>query len=274
LAIDVEVDPHPYRAVTDLAAQLRAHGIDFLFVPIPTRLHVYPELILPLEPGVAAQGIVPGHALFLRALNQAGVEVVDLLPTFLEQRFGEDEDDQLFLRWNFHWTPRAAELAARRVADRLAELDWYEPGPAVEGGAFELKRTRHVYETPWRSAIPDEQPEEVAYVEVQVPTVENRRSPILVLGDSFVGIHRDHHSTLIDHLYRFTGHEIDVIAASAGGAQACRSALRRRADDLAGKRVVVWMPTWLTYRRTHLWNPIPVFRPEQPRDDEAERDGS
>ncbi|MBL8840656.1 MAG: hypothetical protein JNL90_03900 [Planctomycetes bacterium] len=261
-AIDFDFPNHPYHAIVDLAKQLHAHDIEFVLVLFPSRLQLYPELVdAAFDParlgeseaaraagGAAAfPGMVGATAQFLRALNEAGVETLDLAPPFVAARAdGGPELGEIYLQRNKHWTPRAAELAARLVAERLSEQAWFVPGSSIEGKVFEVMRRKVDIGGAAGGQAPDTTPEKLALHQVRqlgarVNPAEVRGSPIVLLGDSFARFYSDHGASFGDQLRRFTGHPIDALTPMGGGELQCREQLARRDDRMRGKKVVVWL---------------------------------
>ncbi len=270
VALDLELDHHPFAAITDLSRQLHDHGIEFLFVCFPTRVQIDPALVVPglATPLVAAiaapdaappvggdgapppfHGMVAVNTRFLLELSKAGVEVLNLAPQFVAERDGSADDPRrrlLYHRWNMHWSPRGAELAAKAIADRLAAMPWFKPGPYKEGRAFQVKRRDFPFQAEGNGQMPGAPPEKMAANGIQPlgPPLQKEtklHGPIVLLGDSFAQFHTDYSAAIFDQLFRFTGYPIDVIAPSGGAELACREALRRRGDGLAGKQVVIWL---------------------------------
>jgi hypothetical protein len=254
IALDLKMRNHPFPAIVDFAEQLHEHDIEFLLAVFPSRLQIYPELVLPdlgeLPPD-RFRGMVGATTRFLLALDERGVETVNLAPVFVDARRVQREDDanpELFLTRNKHWTPRAAELAARVVADRLREMPWYVQGPSAEGADFEILRSVRNFTGTAGGQAPDLTPERIEIVQVRdvgkgVRPDEQRRSPIVVLGDSFAKYFSEEgtSSSFLDHLRRFTGHPIDRITPMGGAELQCRAVLAQRGDGLRGKKVVVWL---------------------------------
>src|SRR5215212_1269357 len=76
-------DPLP--AILDFQQQLKARGIELLVVPVPPKAAVYPEKIVP---GYNAAANDPAAVLhrFYQELTAAGVDVLDMTTTFVENR--------------------------------------------------------------------------------------------------------------------------------------------------------------------------------------------
>lgn len=276
-AMEVAAEQHPGGAIIDLARQLNAHGIEFVYVSFPTRLEVDPALVVPgLATPLAAtadsapfRGMVEANSRFLLELSKAGVEVVNLAPDFVAQRdLGPADADArrrlLYHRWNMHWTPRAIELAAEKVGARLAQMPWYRPGPYKEGKAFTVRRKSIEFNAEGNGQAPDAQPEPIALHSVQMQGAALQKetrlhSPIVLLGDSFANFHKDYSAAIHDHLFRVTGWPIDVIAPPGGAELQCRETLRRRGDDLAGKKVVIWLMQDAALLASAQFRPVALF---------------
>ncbi len=282
-ALDVALEGHPFGAIVDLAQQLAAHRIEFLFVCFPSRVECYPELVLPelagpsipanpADPAPASdrppfRGMVGQNPRFLAELTKAGVEVVDLAPVFAEQRVAEGDERRrlLYLRGNTHWTPRGAELAANVVAARLAGMEWFEPGPSREGESFQIKRRLTIFRGEGVGQAIGEPSEPVAVDAVEPlgappDAAQARASPILLLGDSFCRVHVEQKASFADQLLRFTGWPIDVIAPNGGVELTCRDSFARRGDGAAGKKVVIWLMPEASLVPSGLFKKVEVLR--------------
>ena len=256
LCVDLEGEEHPFAAILDLHHQLAEHGIALLVVPVPSRIQVYPELLLDEEQRAATdwsvfRGYAPDVVRFELALQDAGVEVVDLLPALATDRFPAPDGprDLAYLRYNQHWTPRSALAAAKVVAARIAELDGFPPGTAREGVDWVVTHWRGPWE-PRRSQHDPEgtKPENLDFLDVATPDGKevdfaSKASPILVFGDSFVNHFTRERASFALHLYRFLAQPFDMVAVRGGGVlQTRRSLARRPAETAVGtKRIVVWV---------------------------------
>lgn len=271
LALRIDAPNHPFAVLLDLQQQLAAAGATLLFVPIPARAELEPELLLParavptpLPPRVAAT------TRFLALLAEAGVESVDLVPAFTAQRTDPDpRRARLYLRGNNHWTPRGAELAAQQVASRLAEFESAElPLPQSprwqEGRDFNVVRRLGQVRGEGIGQAEGAPSEGVGVNAVDWqggggPTAElARASAIVLLGDSFASMHKELHSSFVDQLMRFTGAPVDVIAPQGGAELACREALSRRDAPLAGKKVVIWLLPAPLLAPSGLWKRVAI----------------
>jgi hypothetical protein len=263
-ALDFELEDHPLAALVDLDRELRGRGVDFVLVKFPTRAQLYPELMVPALP---AQGMRP-FTLASRKLDaqllDEGVEVIDLGPLFFEQRYGAtNRDDLLFLRTDPHWTPRACELAARAVADALLARG-VAPGPAQEGKDFVVDHLKVEYATtsvykPEGAGVESLPVTRVRTARGKKLDPEDDKSPIVVMGDSFVRVHDAFETGFQRQLYRFLGQKIDAIAPEAGGDSGAREMLQRRRADLEKKKVVVWLASEQIFRVGDNWERSRIF---------------
>lgn len=243
-ATDFEAPDHPIHVIEHYARELEARGIDFLVVPVPSRVATYPErLRLDLDTSrlVGDRGL----ATFLLGLTERGVETIDLFRSFEQARYVDDPEDdrELFFHHDHHWTQRGMELAADDIADRVREMEWFEPGPFVEGEHF-VRRTEVAGWKLFSKYAPESTP--VAFRRVVTPDGERahpktKDSPILLLGDSFAAQYKGEACDLASQLFARLGTPIDSITVSAGGSTKVWETLARRDDPFAGKKLVIWV---------------------------------
>jgi len=264
VAVDWEQPGHPGPVIVDLARQLREHGVEFLCVTFPSRLQLYPELVIDVKPDEKFAGMVEANTRFLQELARQGVEVVDLAPFFASARHVPGDDgDLLYLRSNLHWTPRGAELAAKVVAERVRALPWFKPGPWQEGKSFDVKQRKFAFKSDFEGQAPGAPNESVGADVVKPRTgapnrMQKLESPIVLLGDSFATFHDDWCAGFGCHLERFTTWPIDLIAPDGGAEIACRNALARRPDPLKGKQVVIWLLQEPNLRLMQQFKPVEI----------------
>lgn len=250
----------PLRTLVHTARQLEALGIDFLVVPVPPRAAVFADWLPPdavLNHAGEAILDLGLRELYLR-LEQAGVEVLDLLPEFLEHRtraFAGDLPDDLahpeelvFRRQDVHWSSYGSELAARAVAERVRAYPWAadlerQMGRAVLVESVEWRRGHGsiVASMIRRGQLrPEDAPLEVyrhydARIRGERWSVYDPSSPVVLLGDSFS---RPDYS-FPQHLLKELGFRVDVLAVPLGNQSAQLGRLARN-RDVRAKRLVVW----------------------------------
>lgn len=266
-AVDFSRPGHPFRAITDLNEQLHAHGTDFLVVIFPLRPSVYPELMVDLPKMDGFAGMVPGTAHFVAELEKAGVDVLFLAEPFVAQRYGKDGDrnDQLFLKNNQHWTPRAAELAASLVAERVKSKPWFEQGKAKEGIDFVVKPIEKPVTIVWGGAPEWAKPETLKMNSVESPDPKRRpltilpSSPIVLLADSFADYHRQEGADFTTQLWRRLGTSIDLINPRGGVERASRDTLRRRPNGPKDEKIVIWLLPEQVFTCGPQWEPMAMY---------------
>ena len=263
----------PIATLVDFKRQLEQVGVDLLVVIVPPSAAVYPEHFGDSAP--AADGERPPLLDWrLRevyaALGAAGVEVLDLLPVFLEQRdqgpIDEDGRRELIFHWqDVHWTTWGTEVAAGEIARRVRRYPWFEQVAARQGRAiFDKTVTRGrlhgsiVRRLIDRGRLPADTPEEPRRrVKVRIRgeqwSFNDRASPIVLLGDSF-SLPR---FGLPDQLLENLGFRVDAVTVAGGLPTGGPKALAFRGDRLAGKRLVIWEIA--SYALAADWRPVDVL---------------
>jgi alginate O-acetyltransferase complex protein AlgJ len=208
---------------------------------------------------------------FLRDVQEAGIEVIDVLPRFLAAK----KDDaaagvDLYQHQDTHWTDRGLQIVAGLIAERIKEYAWYaELGDKrVEYSLVDTTFSRLgdiVDKLPQdqRAAFP---PVELAARQVRMPDGSlykgDRTAPVLLAGDSFTGVFE-----LVDcksagvgaHVAAKTGLPVDIITSWGGGPLVRQKMIRARQSDMGHKRVVVYlMVARDLYDYSQLWEPLKV----------------
>jgi hypothetical protein len=253
---------NPIPAIVRFRELLAKHGVDLLFVPVPTKEELFPERAATPPGGDAApfarlagQVVNPFERKFLADLAASGVETVDLLPAFLAERAHDAASKEpLYQAQDTHWTSRGLELAARLVAERVQRYPWYRAvaghqlGYHTKDASFsrhgdlcsrlpELEQARYAPETlvghqvvSASGALYDDDPD----------------SPIVLLGDSFTGVYElmdCEHAGVSAHLAKDLGTPVDLVMSYGGGPNVRAKLLRRGEGALASKKLVIWMMT-------------------------------
>lgn len=244
-------NPLPY--IVEFKELLAEQGVDFLFVPVPTKLEIYPELLDPGLKPIAGQVLNPASRKLLESLAKQGVEVVDLLPAMLEARAAGLPDPFLFQHQDTHWTDRGLQLAAKLVTARVKKYPWYAE-LAKHGQTFETRETMFTRFGDLQSRLPDAQQKDykpetlVAHQVLRAGKTyeDDPESPIVLLGDSFTGVYQltdAEHAGVSAHLARGVGYPVDLVMSYGGGPNVRQKLMRRGVEALATKKVVIWMMT-------------------------------
>jgi alginate O-acetyltransferase complex protein AlgJ len=238
----------PYPAIVNFDQQLRARGIDMLVVFIPTKAEVYAEALGDNAPKGGRPYVQPYARKLMAELADAGVQIVDLLPAFVDSRNGPP---YLYQLEDTHWTNRGARLAAKLIGDRVKQYGWYadlSPNPAGYS-------TREVTFTRLGDIVPllppaeqaAHRPAELTAQQVMGPDgelyVDDPASPIVMLGDSFTGVFQLEdckHAGLSAHVAKEIGHPVDLIMAQGSGPTIRTRLARRGAEVIDSKKLVIW----------------------------------
>ncbi len=243
----------PVPTIAAFKDYLAAQGIDFLFVPIPTKLDIYPENIAPKTdtlPGHIAQPL--GRKL-IRELAEARVETLDLLEPFLKIKAASESGKRsLYQRQDTHWTTVGLEAAAQLVAERIKRYSWYDT-LYRDKKDYKLKDTTFDNLGDIQARLPDAKKAEVAPESLLGRQVVDNSgtlyedvdsASVLVLGDSYTGVFQTvgcRHAGVTAHLAKELGGPVDLIMGWGGGPEA-PGKLKKRGDAyLHPKRLVVWM---------------------------------
>ena len=106
---DADSSNNPLDAIKDFHDQLEKLGITLSLVPVPPKLAIHP--CAGLKPGEAGKYLQE----FYRQLTDAGINVIDLMPGWLEKN-----DQDIFCRTDAHWSPLGIEIAADKIAGRIS----------------------------------------------------------------------------------------------------------------------------------------------------------
>jgi hypothetical protein len=243
---------NPIPVIAAFKDQLAAKGIDFLFIPIPTKIDVYPEVVTgdTALPGGIAQ---PAFRKLLRDLADARVETLDFLDAFLRIKNASETGKRgLYQRQDTHWTTVALEAGAQLVAERIKKYSWYD---SVYSNKRDYKVRDSVFESlgDIQARLNDADKAKIAPEAVMGHQITDAQgnlyedsdsSQVLVLGDSYTGVFQTvgcRHAGVTAHLAKQLGGPVDLIMGWGGGPEA-PGKLKKRGDAyLDGKRLVVWM---------------------------------
>jgi len=243
-ALDTWRKHHPYNAIRSYAEQLAERGIELLVVPAPNKFQVYPDDVPGFELPEPFVGADLGTYDFFAELGAAGVEVLNLAPTFIAQRFADDAH-YLFNRYDSHWTARGVALAADVIAERVRAMPWFTPGPNEAGTDFHYEEVSGQWQVYQRHTSKADEPVDMVFPAVlgadgKPAHQRDRLSPILLIGDSFSYQYRAEGADLASQLFARLGYALDTISVSGGGKDAIWQALAQREGDLSEKRLVIW----------------------------------
>ena len=253
-------DPLP--AILDFKVQLDKAGVALIFVPIPAKATIYPEMIS--EHGDTTARTDEYHLKFYDILRSHGVNVLDLTPIFRKNRFADA--GLVYCKQDTHWSGQGCVLAAEAIAGAIGTPSWVAEIP--KRNIETETRTTEITGDLWRELGDEELQKEqlqLTYIKEGV-SASWRASPVVLLGDSHnlvfhagTNMHAQG-AGLPDHLAYQLGFPVDVVAVRGSGATPSRLNLYRRRDNMKGKRVVVWCVSVREFTEGQGWRKVPVIR--------------
>ncbi len=236
----------PYPAIVDYKNQLKAKGIDFLFVIIPAKTEIFPDKISNKAPKDAY--VTPYTRKLMLELESAGVDIVDLLPALIDAR---KKDESIYMKQDTHWSNSGMQVSAKIIADRIKEYSWYKdvcPKPI----AYKTKEAKFTRSGDIRDMLPDD--EKITYrpmtlIAQQVLNPDgsfyedSESSPLVILGDSFCGVFQveePKHAGLSSHIAKEIGMPVDLMVAYGSGPGIRKNLSRRGASVINSKKLVIW----------------------------------
>jgi hypothetical protein len=258
-----------FDTILDFRDQLAARGIRLMVVPAPGKPSLYGDM---LTSRVHGQPIVSPTGDLIVRLRSAGVEVVDLFQLFEKV---EERDTAYYLARDTHWSAEAAQLAAERIAARLKKLEWITDGDTQYGGRrLQVSRRSDIAHMIREPRIESRFPaEDVACNQVfdiatGQPYRDDPRSPVLVMGDSFLRIYQTDEprsAGFIAQLGRALRRPLASVVNDGGASTLVRQELVRRPQLLHGKKLVIWEFVERDIRfGTEGWKQV-ALQPNQPR---------
>jgi len=233
---------NPAVRIKALRDSLAGLGIDFLFVPVPTKQDADPSVLGARY--AKTEYVNPWARKLLSDLADSGVECVDLWPVLRGKGTYRKQDT--------HWTPHGADLAARAVADRIRTYPWFY-AVAKDSTAFVWR------DTTWTD-LGDLQERLAPSIRARYgpETIDGRRlfapdgkaweepdtAAILLLGDSYLGVYQKigpRSAGFPSCLAARLRTPVSTIMGWGGGPEAPRKLAARGADALRGRRLVVWV---------------------------------
>jgi alginate O-acetyltransferase complex protein AlgJ len=251
----------PLAAIVDFHQQLKKAGIRLILVPAPAKAALHPGMISAL-PALRSHEKPPRldihHREFYRLLSAKGVEVLDVVPTFLSGRV--HDESFLCLAQDTHLSPTGRALTAQLLARKVARLPWFRQ---ARTRTFETTKRRLEYTGDLWLMLKDPTYPKANTTRLSVrertprglvPVRPWRDSPVVLLGDSNA-------EALADYLAAALGFPADLLSVLGSGASVARRYLAMRKDNLKGKHLVVWCFSVREFTKGYGWTKVPVIRP-------------
>ena len=259
---------NPLPIILEFKKELDALGVDFLFIPVPDKLEVYPEKLDPDFKRLDGAIVNPAFRKFLARLCREGVEVVDLLPPLLAAKKAPGQAEPLFQHQDTHWTDRGLRLAAELVSTRIKKYPWYAE-LSKHAQTFSERETTFSRFGDLQSRLPESEqgkytPETLVAHQVlradKQPYDDDAESPLVLLGDSFTGVYEltdAEHAGVSAHIARGVSYPLDLVMSYGGGPNVRQKLLRRGREALGEKKLVIWMMTARDlYNYWEDWEPL------------------
>jgi alginate O-acetyltransferase complex protein AlgJ len=242
---------NPLPSIAAFAQMLEGMGIDFLFIPVPVKPEVYPEMVGPAVPQEKGPYVNPFERKFLKELCEAGVEIIDLLPLMLAEKDRTAAPaEPIFQKQDTHWTTRGLELAAQAIAERIKKYSWYQDVPKL---AYTVKDTTFTSMGDVVSRLKQTEqakykPQTLTGRQVVSPAgtfyEDQKNSPIFVIGDSFTGVYEltgCKYAGVSAHLAKNIGFPVQLFVSYGGGPTVVSKMKQMGKKELQGKKLVIWM---------------------------------
>lgn len=261
-------EKNPVTNLVEFNKFCKSKNITLLFVPIPSKEEVYPEM-LPIAGGLLKNSYVnPFGRKFMKDLQDSGIEVIDILPQYLQ--FKANDTALLYQKQDTHWTNSGLEIIAAYIADRIKKYSWYETISKKEYNFSDTTFER-------LGDIVDKLPQTIS-VNYHPKTLKARQvkdsdgklykgnasAPIMLIGDSFTGVFEsvDCKSAGVGaHIAALTAIPVDIITSWGGGPMVRQKAIKAREKNLDCKRLIIYMMTDRDlFNYSQNWDPFPEIK--------------
>jgi acetyltransferase AlgX (SGNH hydrolase-like protein) len=241
----------PVAVIRDFADQMQARGIKLLVVPVPGKASIYPDR---LTSTVEAGTPVYAHtSRFIKELKDKGVEVVNIHEVLVKNRPAADaRGESLYMASDTHWSGAGVNLAAKAIADRIKQEDWYKELVLGQRYYREKIPVGRRGDIPEMTQLPLQEDlfttekvdcYQVLDKETHALYEDAPASPVLLLGDSFSRVFQTDDpqaAGLIANLAYELQLPLASIVNNGGASTAVRQKLARKIDLLEGKRLIIW----------------------------------
>ena len=240
--VDADGRKDPIQAVIDFDRKLKAHGVDLIFVPVPSKIEAYAfEFDTKLPEGMP---VSPARMETMITLLEADVEVLDILPS-LKAAIG-DNAIPVYETSGHHPSGYGAKIAGELVAQKLARYHF------KNRKSDQLKYVERMATERVNRSVPMKAWE----------VVDAEGNPYQHVLDSEIAVIGDSHAfafwtaSWASHVARATGLPITDLSISSGGATAPQRLANMGVDRLKQRKVVVWIITSAAFSRS----PWPVAK--------------
>jgi len=256
--------------ITGFKKYLEKKGVNFLFVLIPDKEMVYFDKLSDEIPLPKIDLISTYQRELQKRLQESGVEIIDLLPEFLEAKEEDSSHNEfLYQKNDTHWSNRGIMITAELISKRIREYSWYEKeektdyfttdtlfersGDIVERLPDDIRNQYHPYQVLAR---------QVFDVTDKILFKSDRFAPVMLVGDSFTGAFETvdcKGAGVGAHIAAKVRMPIDIITSWGGGPLVPNKALRMRQDEIQSKHLVIYlMVSRDIFNYSLEWEPLSV----------------
>jgi alginate O-acetyltransferase complex protein AlgJ len=246
-----EYNPLPH--ITQFSQYLKKYNVNLLVVVVPNKEEIYFDKVDKAFPEPAIPMLNPYSRKILKDLQDNGVEVIDLLSSFLDSKTKDKSAKEfLYQEHDTHWTMRGIEIASTLISDRIKKYSWYDLIPeknkyTLTDTSFErlgdiVERIPEVRQAQYKPSIIRAQ--QVIDSEGKLFNGNNGKAPIMLIGDSFTGVFESvdcKGAGVGAHIAYKTDLPLDIITSWGGGPLVRKKAMRVREKDLSSKKLVIYM---------------------------------
>ncbi len=245
-------EKNPVPNLVDFKNYLKDKNVNLLFVVVPNKEEVYYDKISSSIPAPIVKYVNPYSRKILADLQASGIEVIDLLPYFLEARTDDTTGNEfLYQLQDTHWTNRGLQIAAKLIADRIKNYSWYN---SLEKVMYQLKDTTFERQGDIVERIPEQSKTKYQAVQLKAQQVitsdgtlykgNNANAPVMLIGDSFTGVFESvdcKGAGVGAHIAQKSSIPVDIITSWGGGPLVRSKAMRAREKTLPNKHLVIYM---------------------------------
>lgn len=262
------VDPLPI--IIDFNDQLKKIGVELIFVPVPPKAVVYPEMLPNFTNLNETVRLDKTLQEFYALLRSKSVRVLDLTGFFLQNR--NHPQGPLYCREDSHWSGNGCVLAAGKIAAELRPILGDNPAQRQSFTSAwqtieingDLRQALNGKNIP-REKIRIRKIVKFGSDESVEPVAE---SGIVLLGDSHNLIFHAGDDMLCqdaglpDQLAFELGVHVELVAVRGSGATPARVNLMRRVRQKqnywSGKKCVIWCFSAREFTESDGWRKVPV----------------
>ena len=241
---------NPLPRLLELKNYLDSIGVQLLVVPVPVKEEIYAERLVAGTP--ADLCVNPAGREFTREMLAAGLDVLDIYPSLMAAKAGDEPPRFSYQRYDTHWALPGMLAAMEQLASRVTQYAWYADAGA-KPGSLNMQETTTLREGDLVAHLPDA--EKSKYPADTLPVMKilkgaepykgGKNAPILLMGDSFTGVFEsvDQKSGGPGSLLAFaTGLDVQVLTSWGGGPGVYHRMMKMK-KDMQSKRLVIYMMT-------------------------------